>query len=122
MEHLARRQPAEVHVQALARPHVPRAHQARGYIEAGDRRILCSGFWGVARHFNYLGEGFLALSIALIFGHFTNFWAWTYFIFIVSMFTYRQRDDDAHCAQKYGPEKWAEYQARVKYRIVPGIY
>ena len=91
-------------------------------IEAGDRKILCSGFWGVARHFNYMGEGFLALSIALIFGHFTNFWAWTYFIFIVSMFTYRQRDDDEHCAQKYGPEKWAEYQARVKYRIVPGIY
>ena len=91
-------------------------------IEAGDRKILCSGFWGVARHFNYMGEGFLALSIALIFGHFTNFWAWTYFIFIVSMFTYRQLDDDEHCARKYGPEKWAEYQARVKYRIVPGIY
>ena len=75
-------------------------------IEAGDRKILCSGFWGVARHFNYMGEGFLALSIALIFGHFTNFWAWTYFIFIVSMFTYRQLDDDEHCAQKYGPRCW----------------
>ena len=36
------------------------------YIEAGDRKILCSGLWGVARHFNYLGEGFLALSIALV--------------------------------------------------------
>ena len=42
------------------------------YIEAGDRKILCSGLWGVARHFNYLGEGFLSLSIALVFGHFTN--------------------------------------------------
>ena len=49
-------------------------------------------------------------------------WAWTYFVFIVSMFTYRQRDDDGLCAGKYGPEKWAEYQARVKYRIVPGLY
>ena len=43
------------------------------YIQAGDRKILCSGLWGVARHLNYMGEGFLALSIALIFGHFTNF-------------------------------------------------
>ena len=92
------------------------------YIEAGDRKILCSGLWGVARHFNYMGEGFLSLSIALVFGHFTNPWAWTYFVFIVSLFTCRQRYDDAYCAEKYGAEKWAEYQARVKYRIVPGIY
>ena len=92
------------------------------YIQAGDRKILCSGLWGVARHLNYLGEGFLALSIALVFGHFTNPWAWTYFAFIVTLFTFRQRFDDAYCAEKYGAEKWAEYEARVKYRIFPGIY
>ena len=92
------------------------------YIQAGDRKILCSGFWGVARHFNYLGEGFLGLSIALAFGYFTNPWAWIYFVFVVTFFTFRQRFDDAYCAEKYGAEKWAEYQARVKYRILPGIY
>ena len=92
------------------------------YIEAGERRILCSGLWGAARHFNYLGEGFLALSIALVFGYPGNPWAWTYFVFIVSLFLWRERADDRHCAEKYGPEKWAEYRARVKYRILPGIY
>ncbi len=92
------------------------------YIEAGERRILCSGLWGVARHFNYMGEGFLALSIALVFGYPGNPWAWTYFAFIVSMFVWRQVVDDRQCAEKYGPEKWAEYRARVKYRICPGIY
>ena len=92
------------------------------YIEAGDRKILCNGLWGVARHFNYLGEGFLALSIALVFGYFTNPWAWTYFVFIVSLFVWRQLEDDRLCAEKYGAEKWAEYQARVKYRIFPGVY
>ncbi len=92
------------------------------YIQAGSRKILYSGLWGVARHFNYLGEGFLSLSIALIFGHFGNPWAWLYFIFIVSLFTWRQRQDESECAEKYGPEKWAEYQQRVPYRIFPGIY
>ena len=92
------------------------------YIEAGDRKILCSGLWGLARHFNYLGEGFLSFSIGLVFGYFTNPWAWTYFVFIVSLFTWRQRLDEKNCAEKYGAEKWAEYQARVKYRILPGIY
>ena len=92
------------------------------YIEAGDRKILCNGFWGPARHFNYMGEGFFCLSVALVFGHFTNLWAWTYFACIVSLFTYRQLDDDKHCEEKYGAVKWAEYKARVKYRIIPGIY
>ena len=92
------------------------------YIEAGDRKILCSGLWGVARHFNYLGEGFLALSVALSFGHFDNPWAWTYFVCIVTLFTIRQVEDEAYCAEKYGAEKWAEYRARVKYRILPGIW
>ena len=27
------------------------------YIEAGDRKILCSGLWGVARHFKLPGRG-----------------------------------------------------------------
>ncbi|WP_420450121.1 hypothetical protein [Candidatus Palauibacter sp.] len=54
--------------------------------------------------------------------NFTNLWAWTYFIFIVGLFISRQRLDDQFCAEKYGPEKWAEYQTRVKYRIIPGIY
>ncbi len=77
---------------------------------------------GVARHFNYMGEVFLALSIALVFGYFSNPWAWTYFVFIVTLFTCRQRFDERYCAEKYGPDKWAEYQERVKYRILPGVY
>lgn len=92
------------------------------YIEAGDRKILCSGFWGVSRHMNYMGEMLLALAVALSFGYFTNLWAWTYFIFIVGLFIPRERFDAKHCEEKYGAEKWTEYQQRVKYRIIPGIY
>ena len=92
------------------------------YIEAGDRKILYSGMWCAARHFNYLGEGFISLSMALGFGHFNVVWAWLYFAFALTMFTTRQRDDDRHCAEKYGAEKWAEYKSRVKYRIFPGVY
>ena len=92
------------------------------YIEAGNRKILCSGLWGYARHFNYLGEGFLSFSIGLVFGYFANPWAWTYFVFIVWLFTWRQRLDEKECAEKYGAEKWTEYQERVKYRILPGVY
>jgi len=92
------------------------------YIQAGERRILVNGFWGMARHFNYMGEWTLALAIGLVFGHFGNLWAWTYTIFIFGFFIWRQLEDDEYCAEKYGPEKWAEYRSRVKYRIFPGVY
>ena len=43
-------------------------------------------------------------------------------VFVVSMFTWRQAEDDRACAETYGAEKWAEKWARVKYRIMPGAY
>lgn len=92
------------------------------YIEAGSRKILYSGLWGVARHFNYMGEGFAALAVALVFLYPANLWAWTYMIFIVSLFTWRQFDDDKACEEKYGAEKWAEYKERVRYRLFPGVF
>ena len=84
--------------------------------ESAEGRLL-AWFRDVC-HFNYMGEGFLAL----VFGYFTNPWAWTYFVFILTLFTLCQRDDDRLCAEKDGADKWAEYQARVKYRIFPGVY
>ena len=92
------------------------------YIRAGDRKILCSGFWGLSRHLNYMGEWIMGLAILLVFGHFANPWSWIYLLYVVTLFSFRQREDDHYCAEKYGAEKWAEYQARVRYRIIPGIY
>ncbi|MCY4050410.1 MAG: hypothetical protein OXF60_02830 [Gammaproteobacteria bacterium] len=91
-------------------------------IDAGDRKILCSGFWGVARHFSYMGEAMLAIAVVFMFGYPNNPWAWTYTIFIICMMFLRQIDDDKFCSEKYGPENWAKYKKMVKYRIIPGIY
>ncbi len=92
------------------------------YIAAGDRKILCNGLWGPARHFNYMGEVLIALAVALLFGHFANPWAWVYFVYMTTYIITHQRDDEKECVEKYGAEKWAEYQAKVKYRVFPGIY
>lgn len=92
------------------------------FIDAGERKILCNGFWGIARHFSYMGEMMLAMAVVFMFGYPGNLWAWTYPIFITSMMLFRQVDDDRYCAEKYGPENWAKYRKMVKYRIIPGIY
>ena len=90
-------------------------------ITDGDRTILCSGYWGKARHMNYAGEMLLALGMALALGHFTNAWAWVYFVYLTIFFIVRDRIDDGRCATKYG-DLWTQYRSRVRYRLFPGIY
>jgi delta14-sterol reductase len=91
------------------------------FIEGDGRKLLVSGFWRLSRHINYLGEVLMAVGLALSLGHPGALGPWLYPLFYVALLVPRQRDDDARCAQKYGP-LWARYVEKVPYRIVPGIY
>jgi delta14-sterol reductase len=87
----------------------------------GTHTLLCSGFWGVARHINYLGEILMASGIALALGYPSSPWPWLYPLYYVALLFPRERDDDRRCAAKYG-ELWARYRERVPWRIIPGVY
>lgn len=87
----------------------------------GERQLLCSGFWGVSRHVNYLGEILMAVGLALSLGMPSSPWPWLYPLYYVLLLVPRERDDDARCAAKYG-ELWQRYRERVRFRIVPGVY
>lgn len=90
-------------------------------ITDGNRTLLVSGFWGLSRHINYLGEILMASGIALSTGYPLLFWPWLYPLYYVALLFPRQMDDDKRCAAKYGP-LWMEYVQRVKYRIIPYLY
>jgi delta14-sterol reductase len=87
----------------------------------GERRLLCSGFWGVSRHVNYLGEILMATGLALSLGYPAHWAPWLYPLYYVALLFPRERDDDKRCAEKYGA-LWVEYCKRVPRRIIPGIY
>ena len=87
----------------------------------GERRLLCNGFWGIARHANYFGELVMAVAMAMALGYLLSPWAWVYCVFILALFVDRQKDDDVQCGLKYG-DAWAEYKKQTPYRIVPGVY
>ncbi len=86
-----------------------------------NRRVLVSGFWGLSRHINYLGEILMASGLALSLGYPGSVGPWLYPLYYVLLLLPRQLDDDARCAAKYGP-MWAEYRQRVPYRVIPWVY
>lgn len=90
-------------------------------VSDGQRSLLCSGFWGVSRHVNYLGEILMASGLALALGHPGCPWPWLYPLYYLVLLLPRERDDDRRCAAKYGP-LWTQYCERVRWRIIPGIY
>ncbi|MEP6481785.1 MAG: hypothetical protein ABJA94_07240 [Rhodoglobus sp.] len=90
-------------------------------ISDGNHSLLVDGFWGASRHINYLGEILQAVAIALAAGYFGVWMVWLYPIYYVALFLSRQADDDKLCRAKYGA-LWDEYTAKVKYKIVPGLY
>ena len=87
----------------------------------GDKTLLASGFWGIARHVNYLGELLMAVGLTLALGFPGRLAPWLYPLYYVALLIPRQIDDDRRCAQKYGA-LWQDYVKRVPYRIVPGLY
>lgn len=90
-------------------------------ITDGARHVLCSGFWGVSRHVNYLGELLMAIGLTLALGRPELIWPWLYPLYYLLLLVPRERDDDRRCAGKYGA-LWEAYRERVPWRIVPGVY
>jgi protein-S-isoprenylcysteine O-methyltransferase Ste14 len=82
--------------------------------------LLLSGFWGQARHMNYLGDWMIALSWGLLCG-FGSIIPYFYPLWFALLLITSERRDDRWCAQKYG-EDWDRYREKVRWRIVPGIY
>lgn len=84
--------------------------------------LLCSGWWGFARHINYLGEILMAVGLSLpgcIGGH--TWLPLLYPLYYVFLLVPREREDNRLCQQKYG-KAWREYCRIVPYRIIPYVY
>lgn len=83
-------------------------------------KLLTSGWWGIARHANYLGDLMMALAWCLPCG-FSHVTPYFYFIYFAPLLIDRERRDHRVCQKKYGAD-WDTYCEKVPYRILPGVY
>ncbi|MGE0785352.1 MAG: hypothetical protein AB7S26_06675 [Sandaracinaceae bacterium] len=82
--------------------------------------LLVSGWWGLARHTNYLGDLMMAYAWCLACG-FGSVVPYFYVLYFTPLLLNRERRDHELCKEKYGDD-WDEYCRRVPYRIVPLVY
>lgn len=87
---------------------------------ARGTKLLLSGWWGLARHTNYLGDLTMALSWCLACG-FGSLVPYFYFLYFAPLLLNRERRDNAMCRRKYGAD-WDRYCEKVPWRIVPFVY
>ena len=84
------------------------------------RKLLVSGWWGVARHINYCGDWLLGWSWCLPCG-FAHAVPYFYVAYFAGLLLHRDRRDGKSCAEKYGKD-WDRYCRIVKWRIIPFVY
>lgn len=81
--------------------------------------MLISGFWGISRHPNYMGDLIMSLSWSLPAG--TCIIAYFYPIYFLGLLVSRFERDEKNCRKKYGQD-WEKYCEKVPYKIFPFIY
>lgn len=87
---------------------------------ATGKRLLVSGWWGLVRHPNYLGDLLMALAWSLPCG-FSHLLPYFYVVYFTVLLIHREARDEKQCRAKYGLA-WDTYCRRVPYRIFPYIY
>ncbi|KAM4529582.1 delta(14)-sterol reductase LBR isoform 1-T1 [Fundulus diaphanus] len=101
-------------------PSDPKLSHLKRIPTATGKSLLVSGWWGVVRHPNYLGDLIMALAWSLPCG-FSHLLPWYYMIYFIILLVHRDSRDMNECRRKYG-SAWDEYCRTVRYRIIPRVY
>ncbi|ORY84763.1 ergosterol biosynthesis ERG4/ERG24 [Protomyces lactucae-debilis] len=84
--------------------------------------LLVSGWWGLAHQINYFGDLLISLAMCLCCGTGHNaLLGYFYVVYMFILLNHRILRSEDRCKAKYG-KYWDEYCARVKYKMIPGIY
>jgi 7-dehydrocholesterol reductase len=97
-----------------------RAKYATGDGKESESLLLTSGWWGLARHFNYTADLIGSFCYCVPCG-FHDFMPWWYFVFMTWLLNHRGNRDNQRCGVKYG-KYWQQYCKEVPYKLIPYVY
>lgn len=85
------------------------------------RYLILSGWWGLVRHPNYVGDIITTLSICI-----PLIWRFAWPPLLVAIWTvviivHRAERANAHNLRRYGSQ-WIQYCQKVPFKFIPGIY
>jgi len=86
--------------------------------------LLCSGWWSLARHFNYIGDLSMCIGWVISCSGPNHGFPWiplSYCAYFWLMDIHRMFRDEFRCSAKYKKD-WEKYRMIVPYRIFPGIF
>ncbi|XP_078001247.1 delta(14)-sterol reductase TM7SF2-like [Glandiceps talaboti] len=101
-------------------PYNPKLAHLESVPTAAGTRLLVSGWWGLVRHPNYLGDILLMIGWSLPCGC-QHALVWLFPVFGILFTVFQERSDFRRCKKKYGIA-WNRYCQRVKYRLIPYVY
>ncbi|XP_029448948.1 delta(14)-sterol reductase [Rhinatrema bivittatum] len=101
-------------------PNDPKFAHFKTIPTATGKSLLITGWWGLVRHPNYLGDIIMALAWSLPCG-FNHILPYFYVIYFTCLLIHREARDERQCKKKYGLA-WQKYCQRVRFRIFPYIY
>ncbi|OOQ83792.1 Delta(14)-sterol reductase [Penicillium brasilianum] len=130
-------------------PNDPRVKDIKFIETASGSKLMVSGWWGLARHINYLGDWIMSWSYCLptgIAGYaiiesinpasgvlqkqavqtpeargWGMIFTYFYMLYFGVLLVHREMRDEEKCKKKYGAD-WDRYTSMVRSRIIPGIY
>eukprot|EP00929_Paragymnodinium_shiwhaense_P064516 TRINITY_DN3230_c0_g1_i1.p2 TRINITY_DN3230_c0_g1~~TRINITY_DN3230_c0_g1_i1.p2 ORF type:complete len:499 (+),score=78.71 TRINITY_DN3230_c0_g1_i1:77-1573(+) len=86
--------------------------------------LLTSGYWGLARHFNYIGDMVMCIGWTVACSGPTHGFPWaplSYVIYFWMMDIHRLTRDEERCSIKYKKD-WERYKEVVPSFIFPGLF
>lgn len=88
---------------------------------SAGKSLIVSGYWGICRHPNYVGDWLMTVSWSMLTG---TGYLLPYFqpIYFAVLLIHRQLRDEEQMLHKYGKADWEKFCQQVRYRLIPGLY
>jgi delta14-sterol reductase len=103
-------------------PADPRVAHLKVMKTSAGKSLIISGFWGVCRHPNYVGDWLMTLAWSMLAGGSHALLPYFQPIYFAILLIHRQLRDEEQMLEKYGAVDWERYCKHVPHRLIPYVY